>query len=119
MCTVVVGFGLDGAQPTHQVLAGFFALGAPALAIGLCWPHRELLGRVALGISGAIAVVILVSQALLMTGTWSRQAGVIAIGAITVLVWLVAPAGRAGFARARLAGGTGNEQPAAMQEGAR
>ena len=117
LCTVAVSLGLDGAQPVQQALAGVFSLGAPAVAIGLCWPRRDLLGRVALGVAGSMAVVILVSQALLMTGTWSTQAGVIGIGVVTVLVWLVAPAGQSH--QAHPAGGTGDVRPAVSQGGTR
>lgn len=92
LATAAVGLSLDGADVWRQVVAGVFALGAPAAAFAACWPGRDLLGRVAIGVAGSLSVVVAVSQVLVMSGTWSKAGGTTGAGFAAVLVWLAAAA---------------------------
>lgn len=72
----------------HAVIAAFL-LAAPALAIASLLPNVN--GAVALivGAAGAVSINALVAQSMVSANAWSPRGGVVAVGVIAALIWLV------------------------------
>ncbi|GGZ06814.1 hypothetical protein [Streptomyces poonensis] len=79
----------DTASPLRGPLTLFFLLAAPGAAIGAALRGLAPLGRVVTSVAGAVAVDLLVAQALLATRAWSVRGGIVAVTAISSLVLLL------------------------------
>ncbi|GAA2262260.1 hypothetical protein GCM10010145_28960 [Streptomyces ruber] len=84
----------DAASPLRAPLTLFFLLAAPGAAIGASLRGLPLLGRVVTSVAGAVAVDLLVAQALLAARVWSVRGGIVAVTAVSVLVLLLVPVRR-------------------------
>ncbi|MFI9052714.1 hypothetical protein [Streptomyces sp. NPDC053427] len=94
----------DIASPLRVPCTLFLLLGAPALAIGAALGRLDPLGRAVVAVVGALAVDLLVAQAMLALHVWSVRGGVLAVavlsGAVLLLTAVRARAGRAAADRA-------------------
>ncbi len=77
------------ASPLRGLLTLFFLLAAPGAAIGAALHGLAPLGRVVASVAGAVAVDLLVAQALLALHLWSVRGGIVAVAAISSLVLLL------------------------------
>jgi hypothetical protein len=77
----------------------FFLLVAPAAAIAAALPRLDPLSRIVIAVIGAMAVDLLVAEVMIAARLWSSRGGVLAVGALSVVVLLVS------LARHRGAGG--------------
>jgi hypothetical protein len=91
-----IGIGLGVAQSTEhfgQTLVVAFVLVAPTFAITRLLPSVNAARALIVGAAGAAVINALVAQAMLSANAWSSRAGVVAVGLIAALLWLV-PTGR-------------------------
>lgn len=92
-------------SPLRAPLTLFFLLAAPAGAIATALGRMDPLGRAVVAGAGALAVDLLVAQAMLTLHLWSIRGGVVAVAAFSLAL---APVGalprRAGRAPGRGAG---------------
>ncbi|MER5259452.1 MULTISPECIES: hypothetical protein [unclassified Streptomyces] len=79
----------DIASPLRGPLTLFFLLAAPGAAIGAALRGLDPWGRIVTSVSGAVAVNLLVAQALLALHMWSVRGGVVAITVIGSLIYLL------------------------------
>lgn len=110
---VAVGIGATGAvlvladigSPLRAPFTFFFLLMAPAAAIAVALGRMDPLGRAVAAGAGALAVDLLVAQAMLALHLWSVRGGVVAVTALSgaLLLWS-ALRHRAGRTRGRRAG---------------
>ncbi len=77
------------ASPLRGPLVLFFLLAAPGAAIGAGLRGLAPLGRVVTSLAGAVAVDLLVAQALLALHLWSVRGGIVAVTAVSSLVLLL------------------------------
>ncbi|WP_433855626.1 hypothetical protein [Streptomyces kronopolitis] len=89
--------GID--SPLRAPLTLFFLLAAPAGAIATALGRMDPLARAVVAGAGALAVDLLVAQAMLTLHLWSIRGGVAAVAVFSLALALVAaPARRAGRA---------------------
>lgn len=103
------GLALAGATtPLRAPLTLFFLLCAPACALGGALRGLDPWGRIVAAAAGALALNLLVAQAMLALHLWSVRGGVLAIGGLSCAALLVqAVAARSG--RHGAAGAPGDE----------
>jgi hypothetical protein len=70
------------------LVAGFLVI-APVLAIARLLPSVNPAVALIVAAAGAIAVNTLVAQSMLSAELWSRPAGVVVVGSIATLLWLI------------------------------
>lgn len=90
------GIALNDAQssaPFARTLVVVFVILAPTIAITGLLPSLNVAVAVIVAAAGAVVINALVAQAMLSANAWSRPAGVIAIGLIAALLWLVPTTG--------------------------
>ncbi|MFG2498836.1 hypothetical protein ACGFSB_11595 [Streptomyces sp. NPDC048441] len=99
---VAVAVGAAGAvlaltdidSPLRGPLTLFFLLAAPGGAIAAALRGLESWGRIVASVSGAVAVNLLVAQAMLALHMWSVRGGVAAVTVIGLLIYLLVMARR-------------------------
>lgn len=79
----------DIASPLRGPFTLFFLLAAPGGAIGALLKGLDPWGRIITSVSGAVAVNLLVAQAMLALHMWSVRGGVVAITVIGSLIYLL------------------------------
>ncbi|MEV8316816.1 hypothetical protein AB0Q95_21875 [Streptomyces sp. NPDC059900] len=79
----------DIASPLRAPFTLFFLLAAPGAAIAAALRGLEPWGRILASVSGAVAVNLLVAQAMLALHIWSVRGGVAAITVIGSLIYLL------------------------------
>ncbi|MGW6022822.1 hypothetical protein [Streptomyces sp. NPDC055099] len=79
----------DIESPLRAPFTLFFLLAAPAAAIGAALRGLDPWGRIITSVSGAVAVNLLVAQAMLALHMWSVRGGVVAITVIGSLIYLL------------------------------
>jgi hypothetical protein len=93
-----LGIGLAVAESSghlgHTLVVAFVVV-APTLAIARLLPSVNRALALIVGAAGAAAINALVAQSMLSANAWSPRAGVVAVGLIAALLWLV-PTGRPG-----------------------
>lgn len=90
------GIALNDAQssaPLARTLVVAFVILAPAIAITGLLPSVNAAVALIVAAAGATVINALVAQAMLSANAWSRPAGVIAVGLIAALLWLVPTTG--------------------------
>ncbi|MGW1023268.1 hypothetical protein ACWD4J_06020 [Streptomyces sp. NPDC002577] len=80
---------IDVDAPLRGPFTLFFLLAAPAGAIGAALRGLEPAGRVLASSAGAIAVNMLVAQAMLALHSWSVRGGIVAVAALSSLIFLL------------------------------
>ncbi|MER7400420.1 hypothetical protein ABT381_33460 [Streptomyces sp. NPDC000151] len=86
----------DLASPLRAPFTLFFLLGAPAAAIAAALGRLDPLSRTVVAGAGALAVDMLVAQAMLSLHMWSARGGVVAVAAISGTLFLLASVRRRG-----------------------
>ncbi|MEU5001440.1 hypothetical protein [Streptomyces sp. NPDC021622] len=76
-------------SPLRGPFTLFFLLAAPGGAIGAALRGLEPWGRIVASVSGAVAVNLLVAQAMLALHMWSVRGGVAAVTVIGSLIFLL------------------------------
>lgn len=76
-------------SPLRAPFTLFFLLAAPGFAIGAALKGLEPWGRIVASVSGAVAVNLLVTQAMLALHMWSVRGGVVALTVIGSLTYLL------------------------------
>lgn len=84
----------DVHSPLRAPFTLFFLLAAPALAIGSALRGLDALIRPVLAVAGALALNLLVAQAMLALRLWSARGGVAAVGGLSLLILLPSLLGR-------------------------
>ncbi|GAA1942159.1 hypothetical protein GCM10009837_80310 [Streptomyces durmitorensis] len=79
----------DIESPLRAPFTLFFLLAAPGSAIGAALKGLEPWGRIIASVSGAVAVNLLVAQAMLALHMWSVRGGVAALTVIGSLIYLL------------------------------
>ncbi|MFH8774609.1 hypothetical protein [Streptomyces sp. NPDC017958] len=78
---------------THSPLRGpctlFFLLAAPAVAIGAALRGLDPFGRTLTALAGAVVLDMLVAQGMLAVHHWSVRGGVVAVTALSALLFLL------------------------------
>jgi hypothetical protein len=92
--TALVGAGIasgaaGSADPTGRASVVAFLVAAPMLAVYRLLPGMSSAVALVVAAAGAITVNATVAQAMLTADVWSRPGGVIAVGLVAALVWLV------------------------------
>ncbi|MBT2508251.1 hypothetical protein J7I98_20635 [Streptomyces sp. ISL-98] len=91
----------DLASPLRPPFTLFFLIAAPASAVAAGLRGMEPLGRLVASTAGAVALNLLVAQAMLATHIWSVRGGVAAIAGLSALLFLLALVRRPGGRTAR------------------
>lgn len=65
-----------------------FLVAAPAMAVAGLLPSLDLPARAIVAVTAAIAINVLVAEAMLAAGAWSPRAGLLAIAIISFLIGL-------------------------------
>jgi hypothetical protein len=109
VATAVVGAWI-ALGPVHSTLplsrmlvAGFLVI-APVLAIARLLSSANPAMALIVAAAGSIAINTLVAQSMLSAELWSRPAGVVVVGSIATLLWLI-PTPRPAKSRHRAIGG--------------
>ncbi|MFI8349432.1 hypothetical protein [Streptomyces sp. NPDC085596] len=79
---------MDSGSPLRGPCALFFLLAAPALAIALALRGLDPFGRLVTALAGAVAVDMLVAQAMLTVHRWSVTGGIVAVTVLSLLLLL-------------------------------
>ncbi|MFF3467977.1 hypothetical protein [Streptomyces sp. NPDC002619] len=79
----------DVNSPLRGPFTLFFLLAAPTAAIGAALHGLEPVGRLLVALAGAVAVDLLVAQAMLAAHRWSARGGVAAVAALSLLIFLL------------------------------
>ncbi|HET6860411.1 MAG TPA: hypothetical protein VFH94_25360 [Streptomyces sp.] len=79
----------DLASPLRAPFTVFFLVMAPAAAVAAGLRGLEPLGRVVAAVAGAVAIDLLVAQAMLAMHIWSIRGGIAAVAAISALLFLL------------------------------
>ncbi|KAA0085843.1 hypothetical protein CIW52_08285 [Mycolicibacterium sp. P9-64] len=90
------GIALNDAQstaPFARTLVVAFVFLAPTIAIAGLLPSVNAVVALIVAATGAVVINALVAQSMLSVSAWSRPAGVIAVGLIASLLWLVPTTG--------------------------
>ncbi|MFD7884811.1 hypothetical protein ACFV3N_20520 [Streptomyces bauhiniae] len=82
---------MDSGSPLRGPCALFFLLAAPALAIAVALRGLDPFGRLITALAGAVALDMLVAQAMLTVHRWSVTGGIVAV---TILSLTILPAAR-------------------------
>ncbi|MFF7730341.1 hypothetical protein [Streptomyces sp. NPDC008001] len=93
--TAIAGVGAvlalaDIGSPLRAPFTLFFLLVAPACAVGAALRGLDPLSRSVVAAGGAVAVDMLVAQAMLALHTWTVRGGVAAVAAVSLLLFLLA-----------------------------
>ncbi|MBA2949990.1 hypothetical protein [Streptomyces himalayensis] len=80
---------IDVDAPLRGPFTLFFLLAAPAAAIGAALRGLEPAGRVLASSAGAVAVNLLVAQAMLAMHSWSVEGGIVAVAVLSFLMFLL------------------------------
>ncbi|WP_434588250.1 hypothetical protein [Streptomyces sp. A5-4] len=91
----------DLASPLRAPFTLFFLVVAPAAAVAAGLRGLEPLGRGVAAVAGAIAIDLLVAQAMLAMHIWSIRGGVAAVAGISALLFLLTLVRRPGGRKAR------------------
>ncbi|MFF2851818.1 hypothetical protein ACFVT5_36605 [Streptomyces sp. NPDC058001] len=78
-----------GESPLRGPCALFLLLAAPASAVGAALHGMEPWGRLLASLAGAVAIDMLVAQAMLAFHRWSATGGVAAVTALSSLILLL------------------------------
>ncbi|MER8016547.1 hypothetical protein ACIQ7S_25540 [Streptomyces griseoluteus] len=78
----------DSGSPLRGPCALFFLLAAPALAIAVALRGLDPFGRLTAALAGAVALDMLVAQAMLTVHRWSVTGGIVAVTALSLLILL-------------------------------
>jgi hypothetical protein len=78
----------DVSSPLRGPFTLFFLFAAPTAAIGAALHGLEPAGRLLVALAGAVAVNLLVAQAMLAAHKWSTQGGTAAVAALSLLIFL-------------------------------
>jgi hypothetical protein len=81
---------VDLASPLRAPFTVFFLIAAPAVAVAAGLPGLDPLSRSVAAVTGAAVVDVLTAQAMLALRIWSVRGGVLAIGALSLLLFLLA-----------------------------
>ncbi|MFD8568529.1 hypothetical protein [Streptomyces sp. NPDC057694] len=76
-------------SPLRGPLTLFFLLAAPGAAFAAALRGLDLGVRILVSAAGAVCVVMLVAQGMLATHHWSVDGGVVAVGTLTALAFLL------------------------------
>ncbi|MFJ4004864.1 hypothetical protein ACIPWL_15635 [Streptomyces sp. NPDC090023] len=79
---------MDSGSPLRGPCALFFLLAAPALAIALALRGLDPFGRAITALAGAVALDMLVPQAMLTVHRWSVPGGIVAVTVLSLLILL-------------------------------
>ncbi|MFI9722520.1 hypothetical protein ACIHFE_23155 [Streptomyces sp. NPDC052396] len=93
MAIAAVGAALalaDIGSPARAPFTLFFLLVAPACAIAAALRGLDPLSRSVVATGGAVAVDLLTAQTMLALHSWSVRGGVAAVGAVSLLLFLLA-----------------------------
>ncbi|MDJ0464564.1 hypothetical protein [Streptomyces sp. H27-C3] len=91
----------DLASPLRAPFTLFFLVVTPTAAVAAGLRGLEPLGRAVAAVAGAIAIDLLVAQAMLAMHIWSIRGGVAAIAGISALLFLLTLVRRPGDRTAR------------------
>ncbi|WP_198547250.1 hypothetical protein [Streptomyces jeddahensis] len=80
---------IDVDAPLRGPFTLFFLLAAPAAAIGAALHGLEPAGRVIASAAGAVAVNLLIAEAMIALHVWSVRGGIVAVAALSCLVLLL------------------------------
>ncbi|MFI1616536.1 hypothetical protein ACH4VT_06050 [Streptomyces lydicus] len=97
----------DVGSPLRVPFTLFLLVGAPALSIGAALGRTSPLARAVVALAGALALDLLVAQAMLALHLWSVRGGTLAVAALSgavLLLTALARARRAARARTGRAG---------------
>ncbi|WP_237522123.1 hypothetical protein [Streptomyces sp. SID1328] len=78
----------DSGSPLRGPCALFFLLAAPALAIAVALRGLDPFGRLIAALAGAVALDMLVAQAMLTVHRWSVTGGIVAVTVLSLLILL-------------------------------
>ncbi|MEU8826344.1 hypothetical protein [Streptomyces sp. NPDC048636] len=76
----------DVGSPLRAPFALFFLVVAPAAAVGGALRGLDAAARCVLAVTGALALDLLVAQAMLALHLWSVRGGVVAVGCLSLLI---------------------------------
>ncbi|MGW5332170.1 hypothetical protein [Streptomyces bauhiniae] len=79
---------MDSGSPLRGPCALFFLLAAPALAITVALRGLDPFGRLIAALAGAVALDMLVAQAMLTVHRWSVTGGIAAVTVLSLLILL-------------------------------
>ncbi|MEU9923351.1 hypothetical protein AB0H51_19005 [Streptomyces griseoluteus] len=79
---------IGSGSPLRGPCALFFLLAAPALAIAVTLRGLDLFGRLIAALAGAVALDMLVAQAMLTVHRWSVTGGIVAVTLLSLLILL-------------------------------
>jgi len=79
----------DSPSPLRGPLTLFFLLAAPGAAIAAALSGLDPFGRILASVAGAVALDMLVAQAMLALHRWSVPGGVAAVAALSSLILLL------------------------------
>ncbi|TGN73345.1 hypothetical protein E5083_26815 [Streptomyces bauhiniae] len=79
---------IDSGSPLRGPCALFFLLAAPALAIAVALRGLDPFGRLIAALAGAVALDMLVAQAMLTVHRWSVTGGIVAVTVLSLLILL-------------------------------
>lgn len=85
---------IDSASPLRGPFALFFLLAAPGAAIAAALGGLDPLGRILASLAGAVALDMLVAQAMLALHRWSVPGGIAAVAALSSLILLLTLVGQ-------------------------
>lgn len=77
---------IDSGSPLRGPCALFFLLAAPALAIAVALRGLDPFGRLITALAGAVALDMLVAQAMLTVHRWSVTGGIVAVTVLSLLI---------------------------------
>ncbi|MBB5936310.1 hypothetical protein [Streptomyces zagrosensis] len=93
-CVGAVLACVDMASPLRAPFTFFFLVWAPASAIGAALHGIDPLSRPVLAVAGALVIDLLVAQLLLALQMWSARGGVVVVGVLSLLLFLLTYARR-------------------------
>ncbi|WP_345035090.1 hypothetical protein [Streptomyces sannanensis] len=79
----------DLASPLRAPFVLFFLLAAPASALAFGLRGLEPLGRLVASLAGAVAIDLLIAQAMLAMHIWSVRGGIAAVAGTSALLFLL------------------------------
>jgi hypothetical protein len=80
----------DISSPVRAPFTFFFLVVAPAVAVAACLGGLDPLSRAVVALAGAVALDLLVAQAMLMLRLWSIRGGVAVVAGLSVALFLLA-----------------------------
>ncbi|MER8030349.1 hypothetical protein ABTZ78_15465 [Streptomyces bauhiniae] len=97
---------MDSGSPLRGPCALFFLLAAPALAIAVALGGLDPFGRLIAALAGAVALDMLVAQAMLTVHRWSVTGGIVAVTVLSLLILLATRVRQRAGSRGRTREGT-------------